>query len=393
MKKTVFFIFLLFIIGCYSSKKAIKDLNSGNYDTSINQSIKKLKGNKTKKNLQPFVLTLEQAFAKAQERDLNTIKLLEKEGYEANTEKIFKTYKKLNYRQEKIKPLLPLPVYNRKSNAVFKFNDYSNQLALYKTKLTDYLYKNALNLIRTGKTKNDYRDAYEDLKYLQKLNPNYKNVNELTEEALYKGTNFVLVKITNKTHQIIPRRLENDLLNFDTYGLNNQWTIYHANKAPNTHYDYRMEIALRRINISPESVKKRHIVREKEIKDGWKYLHNTRNEIKKDSLGNKIKVPIYKTVRCNVYEFTQTKFTKIDGVVRYKNLNNNQQLKSFPISSEYFFENIYANYKGDKRALGNNLLTLINQNRIPFPSNEQMVYDTGEDLKAKIKSIILQQRL
>jgi len=25
---------------------------------------------------------------------------------------------------------------------------------------------------------------------------------------------------------------------------------------------------------------------------------------------------------------------------------------------------------------------------VPFPSNEQMVYDTGEDLKQKLKSII-----
>jgi hypothetical protein len=30
---------------------------------------------------------------------------------------------------------------------------------------------------------------------------------------------------------------------------------------------------------------------------------------------------------------------------------------------------------------------------VPFPSNEQMVYDTGEDLKIKLKDIISRNRL
>jgi hypothetical protein len=29
---------------------------------------------------------------------------------------------------------------------------------------------------------------------------------------------------------------------------------------------------------------------------------------------------------------------------------------------------------------------------VPFPSNEQMVYDSGEDLKAKLKDIIVRNK-
>ena len=67
----------------------------------------------------------------------------------------------------------------------------------------------------------------------------------------------------------------------------------------------------------------------------------------------------------------------------YIDLKTNQLVDRFPISSGYTFQNRFAAYKGDKRALIKEDLNLLNNRRIPFPSNEQMVYDTGEDLKAK----------
>ena len=391
MQKIILLLFLLSIISCNTVSVTEKSLNSGNYDAAIKQSIKKIKGNKTKKNAQQYIVLLEEAYAKAQNKDLQKISFLEKESNTANSEKIYQAYKRLHFRQEQIKPLLPLTVLERGSNAVFNFKDYSDEVIKAKSNLTDYLYNNANNLIKTAITKNDYREAYYDLQYLNKLNSNYKNTKQLIDQSYYRGTNFVLVKIINRTHQIIPRRLENDLLNFDTYGLNKEWTVYHANAAPNTKYDYGMEIALRRIRISPEQVSKRQIVREKEIKDGWKYVYNRGRNIKTDSLGNKIKVDKFSNIRCVVNEFTQTKYVSVEGLIKYKNFNNNQQLRSFPIGSEYVFENIYANYKGDPRALERELKILIKRRVIPFPSNEQMVYDTGEDLKLKIKAIIRQQ--
>ena len=32
----------------------------------------------------------------------------------------------------------------------------------------------------------------------------------------------------------------------------------------------------------------------------------------------------------------------------------------------------------------------LNAREVPFPSNEQMVYDAGEDLKERLKSIVSQ---
>ena len=52
---------------------------------------------------------------------------------------------------------------------------------------------------------------------------------------------------------------------------------------------------------------------------------------------------------------------------------------------------MYANYDGDKRALDNDLVSLLQLARVPFPSNEQMVYDAGEDLKNNLKRILNNQ--
>ncbi len=63
-------------------------------------------------------------------------------------------------------------------------------------------------------------------------------------------------------------------------------------------------------------------------------------------------------------------------------------IDAFPVTSEFVFDYIYANYNGDKRACDQNYYQYFDRRAVAFPSNEQMVYDTGEDLKVKIKTII-----
>ena len=70
------------------------------------------------------------------------------------------------------------------------------------------------------------------------------------------------------------------------------------------------------------------------------------------------------------------------------NLKTNQLLQSFPITSEFIFENIYATYKGDRRASDDNYYSYFDRKPVGFPNSEQMVYDTGEDLKAKLKGFL-----
>ncbi len=373
---------------CNSVKKTAKALHSGNYDQAIQIALTKLRNNKTKKSKQPYILMLEDAYDKANKRDIDAITFMEKEGNPAKLEKIYNTYLTLHARQEQIKPLTPLYHTEQGRNANFEMQTYDQKIITTKNKLSDYLYNNAQKLLASAGNKTQYRAVYKDLKYLDKINPNYKNTHRLIEEAHYKGTDFVKVLMKNKTNVIIPRRLEADMLNFSTYGLNDLWTVYHSQPQRNTTYDYEMEVSFREIHISPEQIKERQLEKEKVVTDGWEYLLDDNGEHVLDEEGKKIKVDKTVKVRCSYYEFTQFKATNVVGNVRYKNLQTNQLLDTFPLSSEYIFEHIYADYKGDKRALDDDLIRFLGLQSVPFPTNEQMVYDAGEDIKNRLKNII-----
>jgi hypothetical protein len=281
--------------------------------------------------------------------------------------------------------VLPLQVNGKMVK--FKFNDYSNPIMDYREKTSDYLYDKGVKLLDSD-DKRLIRESYDTFNYIERINPNYEDVRELLDEAHQRGTNYVIVSIENQTHQIIPRRLEDDLLNFNTYGLNLFWMVYHANPNPEIHYDYAMQLQLKNIHISPEQIKEREFLREREIVDGWEYQKDRNGNVMKDSLGNDIKVDKIVKVRARLFEVEQTKSSQILGDVVYVDLMSDQVINSFPIDSGFVFENLFATFRGDERALLKEDRDLIRNRRVPFPSSEQMVYDTGEDLKAKLKNII-----
>ena len=387
MKKITLVLALLIVLSSCGVKQTQNLLSSGNYDEAINNAVSNLRTNKDKKSKQDYVYLLEEAFAKAKERDLNTINLLVKESNPAQIEKLYNLYIQLNDRQEKIKPILPLQLIKEGRSAIFPFENYNEEIDSSKNALSRYLYDNAKALIRT-KIKMNQRKAFDDLTYLNQLNPNYKDIQKLMEEAQFKGTDFVLVSTKNETNMIIPVRLQNDLLDFNTYGLNDKWTVYHSNTQKGIDYDYSMLIRFRGIYISPEQIKEKEFVKERQIKDGQKKLIDANGKVVLDEKGKEIYVDNYKNATVRIFESRQLKSCQVTAKVEYINFKNNELMQSFPLTSEFIFENIYATYKGDKRASDDNYYSYFDKKAVPFPSNEQMVYDTGEDLKAKIKNIL-----
>ncbi len=390
MKKLLLLTAIVILSACGGVKKTQEAINTGNYATAMNKAIKNLADNKTKKGHQEYIYLLEEAFAKNTERELQQIAFLQNDGNPANLETIYNKYQQLKLTQERIKPLLPLYIVEEGRNANFKFVNYDNKILNTKDDLSEHLYGNALNLLATAKYKTDYRTAYEDLKYLQEINPGYRETVAKMDEAYNKGLEFVRVDIANQTQQIIPERLETELLDFNAFGIDNFWLQYHTNPLANVDYDYAMNVDFMEINISPERINETQIIKERQIKDGWEYLLDANGNAVKDSLGNNIKVDKMRTVQAKFYQFTQTKTAQIGAKVSFTDLRTNQEINSYPLSSNFVFEHIFANYQGDKRALENDLLLYLDAREVPFPSNEQMVYDAGEDLKTRLKGIVSQ---
>lgn len=390
--KKITTLFLLLILASCGVKQTTNMLNSGDYDGAIDNAVSGLRSNKEKKGKQVYIYLLEEAFAKAKERDLRDIKLLSKDANPRNFEKIYTTYIQLNNRQEKIRPILPLRLMKENRNAIFPFDDYSDQIVSSKNTLSKYLYDNAKALLMT-KDKMTIRRAFDDLEYLDQINPNYKDVQKLMDQAHALGTDYVNVSLKNETNMVIPTRLQNDLLDFSTNGMNDKWTVFHTNKQKGVTYDFGVVVNFRQINITPEQIKEKQFIKEKEIKDGVKTLLDARGNVVKDSLGSPIKVDKFKTIKIEIYEFTQFKAAQVTAKVDYIDYSTNQLTETFPLTSEFIFENIYSTYRGDKRAIDETYYSYFGSRAVPFPSNEQMVFDTGEDLKMKLKDIISRNRI
>lgn len=389
MNKTTIYLFLLFLATACGVKSTQNLISEGDYDAAIEKATHKLRQNKTNKKSKEYISLLEEAFSKAKQRDNTDISFLVKDANPQKLEQIFNIYKNLNARQEKIRPLLPLKVNGKETT--FVFEDYTEQIISSKKALAKYLYDNSKALLYT-KDKMNARRAYNDLVYLNELNPGFKDVNTLINDALFKGTDFVNVYTKNETKMVIPVNLNNALLDFSTYGLNDQWTEYHGGKQKNIVYDYALSIAFKQINISPEQIKEREFQVEKEIVDGKKKQLDARGRVMKDSLGKDIMVDNIKVVKAFINEVRQFKTVQVVAKIDYINLNSNQITESFPLSSEFVFENIYAKMKGDKRAVDSKYLPNFRNGPVPFPNNQQMVFDTGEDLKAQLKGIIKQHK-
>lgn len=383
---------LLLIASCGGVKKTQEALNTGNYLQAINTSVRELAENKTKKNKQSYVLVLEEAYSKFLDRELSDIRFLRKDGNPAHLEDIYRKYTEIREVQNRIRPLLPLPVYEQNREARFEFPNYDRELIAAKEELSVYLYENASATLERATQKWEFRKAYEDFQYLSEINPGYADTKAQMDYAYQNGLDYVRVKMINDTQQIIPERLEADLLNFNTYGLNDLWTAYHTNPMQEIDYDYEMQLSFRDIDISPEQVSERQLIQERQVKDGTQYLLDEDGNVVRDSLGNRIEVDRFRTVRCNFYEFTQQKIAQVVGNVNFVDLRTRQPVNSYPLTSEFVFRHVYANFDGDRRAIDNDLVALLDLAAVPFPTDEEMVYHAGEDLKSRLKSILSRQQ-
>lgn len=383
---TIFSLALL-LVACNSVKRNQKLLAKGDYDRAIELAVKKLQKDKNSEKNDAHIVLLEEAFSKAADEDNRRISFLKKEKNPATTREIYHLYTDLEHRQKLLRPLLPLYSNALGRNAKFKLVDYSKDIIASKKAFTEYLYAEAGRYMNRN-TIADYRTAYHVYCEIDELQPNYKDVRQLKDDAHFYGTDFIFVSLNNRSGQIIPHRLERDLLDFNTYGLDDFWTEYHNERQQNIDYNFGIALNFREIAISPERIFEKEELRKKTIKDGWEYKRDRKGDIVKDSLGNAIKIDKFVTVSARLFITEQTKSALVGGDVVYRDLITRRDLNSYPLATEFIFENVFATYRGDKRALDAEDWNLVNNHYVHFPSAEQMVFDAGEDIKLRLKDIL-----
>lgn len=392
MKKILLLVGIILLASCNSAKRAQRELSTGNYVKSINIAVNQLQRNKTNRRAQQQMLILEEGFQKLKQRDKKRIKFLQRENVASNSVEIHDLYVQLNEIQNKIRPLLPLQNESQSRQMQFEFLDLDQKIIEARDQMLTYLYDEANLLLNTG-DKFSAREAFEDLQRIEQLRPNFKDTRQMLNEAKLMGTDFVLVTLINTTDFVIPNRVQNMLLDFNTYGLADQWTAYHTERQQNLDYDYGIRIQFTDFVFSPDRLREREINLEEEVVDGWEYKKDSRGAYVRDEDGNRIKVNNYVTVSGLLLESLQQKSVAVQAQVIYRDIKARQNINSFPLASEFVFENISAVFQGDARVLSDEDKVILNNRPVPFPSNEQMLIDAGEEIKQNLKDILVRNKL
>ena len=387
MKKILLFsIITLLIASCGSVNKK---LQRGDYDGVINKTVKRLIKDPTdKKDIQ----ALDRAYKLANERDLSRIKLLKTENNPNNYDEVFRRYESLKARQQRVRVVLPLEMGNRTIN--YEYIDYDAELVTAKRKAAEYYYEHGKQLLENP-DKESIRAAYHELALAQQYSGDgFPGLNEMMLEAREKGISRVIVEVHHSDRIMIAPEFRDELLTFNTDGLNSDWVEYHFRHINDQiEYDYAVVINLLDILISPEEVKTSDQICKKKVEDGFDYALDARGNVMKDTAGNDIKIPRFKTLQCTLIETYQRKAATIRGQLEIMELQPMAKLKvKEPIGAENIFEHSSARAVGDEGALDGPAREKLKNEYLPFPPDAVMIFNTAETLKPAIRDGIYRNR-
>ena len=369
----------MLIASCTSSSKY---LANGDYDRAIEKSAKKLM--KKPSNVKEIDV-LKRAFSLANKADQDAINRLKLSGQPDIWDDVFRYYNDMNRRQDIVERLSS----SVQSKIGFQHVDYNKEIASSKSKAAEYFYAHGVQLLEKG-DRMSARQAYDEFIRAKGFFPNYKDIETKIQDALFQGTNNVLFRVQNKTRVIIPKDFESDLLKISLKGLNYQWLNFDTYADNQLYYDYTIYLNIKMIDVSPERVKEIHYDDERTVDDGFTYKLDKNGNVMKDTLGNDIKIPKTKVIKCHIEETQLEKRAIVTGTLDFYDNRTNQLIKTQNITTESVFEHHFGRATGDLKAISEKSKRVIGNRPAPFPNDLLMISNTAEDLKRIAKDIISQ---
>jgi len=363
-------------------------MQKGNYDGAINKAVKELRKNPDNTKEADI---LDRCYRIANERDLERIRFLKLENNPNNYDEVFMLYSSLKNRQSMVRTVLPINLNGRYIE--YEYVDYDAEIVEAKGLAAEYFYNNAQKLMELN-TKEAYRQAYDELGKASEYSVGqYPNLDVMMEEARAKGMSRAIVMVNNLTAFNLDPLFEEDLLEINTDNLESQWVEYHFRHLnEDIDYDYTIFVNLESIMVSPDNVKETDRMYNKKVEDGFDYVLDSRGNVMKDSVGNDIKIPKYKTLSCTVIETEQHKSVRIEGNVEFLSNNPRKLIKREPIGAENVFHHRSARAVGDVNALDDEARQLIESEFIPFPTDMEMIFNTTQTFKPAIQNALYRNR-
>lgn len=386
MKKLIPAILAVAILSsCASSTKLMQQ---GRYDEAINKAVRALM---KKPGRTDDARTLDKAYQLANGLDEDRIKFLKQEGNPDSWDEVVVRYSNMKNRQNTVRAVLPLNIDGQQIN--YRMVDYDQEIINAKGKAAEYFYNNARQLMKQD-NKEAYRQAYNELARAKEYRSGqFQDIDKLMAEARYKGISRVIVQVNNLTHLKLSGEFIENLLEINTADIEDMWVEYHLKDMDRSiEYDYNVLINMEMIRVTPENVTETDKMYKKEVQSGFEYVLDKNGNVMKDTTGNDIKVPKYKTLACTVVESHQFKSVRIDGNLELQSLHPLKLIRKEPLGAENVFEHISARAIGDLGALDQKQLELLKSEFLPFPTDGEMIYNCSETLKYAIRDALYRNR-
>jgi hypothetical protein len=376
---TGFILSVLFLFSCQSIKKSYE---SRDYDSVIyqfTQSKKKV----SDEEINLFI----KAYKAALDRDREKITTLKNVNNGERWEQIFDLYTAIEKRQNTVLKVLPV-FYSNGSKATVEIFNLSAALEESRENSAQYYYDQGQKLLNSG-IKSSIRQSLDYFAASKKFYINYKDVNELMEQALTKGRNYVLLVVEKNPVLMLPQSFEQSILDNVKLTQKDQWVNIDYRQRTDITYDYIVKLNLYDIFVSPESVKEFNTIEDKLIQDGWSYMLDSRGNVMKDSSGNDIKSPKYSKLICQVKETRLNKNVQVFGDATIYEAGTKDFIRSTKCTGNALFDYSFVQISGDRNALSAATLQKLNNPPVPFPNTFELVERSKDELIRCYQDFIL----
>ncbi len=385
--KKLLYTTLILLIGLTSCRSLEKLVDEGRYDDAIHLATKKLAGKKNKKT--KHIQALEEAFLKVNSKETDRIAFLKSKNDASVWDEIFELYGKVEWRQARISGFLPLI---SKDGYVADFNFIDSRKGIEDARINAlaFHYSEANSLFENAVATNDKiiaRNAFDAFNHLKKYDNNYRDANDLQNQAYTLGLNHILLKWDERMTNLAP-----DFLSaYDQLPAHrDKWTIYHSDHPNEIALDAVSTIYLADVNITPEREIINNIIERRQL-ETWVDKVDRRGRVERDTAGQIIQELQIENIEAQITEITRNKEMRMNGFVETTDYVSGLRIDYKNWESNVSFASDACTFRGDRRALGDDTQKRINQNLNPFPADYEMIdgalVEVIEDIYSHLRRI------
>lgn len=357
---------ILFIVILFSCKSGEKLYNQGRYDAAVESFVKKLQR-------RPQDATSLQLLPKAYEAAMDHHESRAKQALASNDDLKWE-YVRTEYRA--MQSLYNIIRSSPAANAVVKPKDYSSAISGAQENAAEARYLRGIQLLDEG-NRQSARQAYDEFDAALRLTPNYKDAQQLRDQAYQIGLVNVVVSeidVRSPYFQFSADQFRDALVRNLEQRRINSFVKFYDERFVRGNRDFRADQYME--------------MRFYDFIVGQTYVDRSQREVTKrvPVAGNKKDSIVYITVKATLYITRKT--VASSGVLDYRitDVENNRTLRQNRVPGNFTWQNQFGTYRGDERALSDDDKRLMGGRDIPPPPPQELFLELTRPIYDRLAS-------